>query len=246
MPWRDDVTVSDDYTSFATKQTTGGQVWDAARQLRCFLESHPAVLEGCRTVLELGSGTGWLGMSVARNVPTIERIYLTEMVAGGAFAWLQHNVAQNASLPLQAVQTMPCDWAWFGGNGDAEQDSMEIEGARRVVQTTAFDLVIGSDLVYEELGMLSLVRVFAAVASRGVRILYAHTRYRFEMLDRDFFEALEQAGLDVVQVDPAPAERSDSPPPMTELFPDMKCVVLELRRRACSEGPPGPGIGEQC
>ena len=36
------------------------------------------------------------------------------------------------------------------------------------------------------------MRVFAVLAARGVRILYAHTRYRFELLDHDFFAALEQ------------------------------------------------------
>ena len=51
-----------------------------------------AELDGCRTMLELGSGTGWLGMMVARNAPAVERIYLSEMLQGGAFAWLQHNV----------------------------------------------------------------------------------------------------------------------------------------------------------
>ena len=83
------------------------------------------------------------------------------------------------------------------------------------MQSTSFDLVIGSDLVYEEEGMRALVggfdtnlnprsglalarpvaqpwlqpepepeplpvnqvRVFAVLAARGVRILYAHTRY---------------------------------------------------------------------
>ena len=106
-----------------------------------------------------------------------------------------------------------------------------IAQARSIVQSTSFDLVIGSDLVYEEEGMRALVRVFAVLAARGVRILYAHTRYRFEMLDRDFFAALAQAGLECVQVDPAEADRPDSPPPMTELFPEMRCVVLDVRRR---------------
>ena len=67
QPWRSDVRVSDEYTSFATKQTTGGEVWGAARSLQAYLETHPAELGSCRTLLELGSGTGWLGMMVATN-----------------------------------------------------------------------------------------------------------------------------------------------------------------------------------
>ena len=63
--------------------------------MQAYLETHPAELASCRTLLELGSGTGWLGMMVALNVPAVERIYLSEMLDGGAFAWLQHNVAQH-------------------------------------------------------------------------------------------------------------------------------------------------------
>ena len=32
--WQSDILVSDEYTSFATKQTTGGEVWGAARSLQ--------------------------------------------------------------------------------------------------------------------------------------------------------------------------------------------------------------------
>jgi len=37
------------------------------------------------------------------------------------------------------------------------------------------------------------VRVFAVLAARRVRILYAHTRYRFELLDMLFFEVRARA-----------------------------------------------------
>ena len=190
-PWQTDILVSDEYTSFATKQTTGGEVWGAARSLQAYLESHPFELDGCRTVLELGSGTGWLGMTVARNAPAIERIYLTDMLEGGAFAWLQHNVALNTALSLRAVEAMPCDWAWFGASGDAkpaaaaaaaaaaaqqqqqqqqqqaaaaaaaaDDDDDDVARARSVLQSTSFDLAIGSDLVYEEGGMRALAHAF--------------------------------------------------------------------------------------
>jgi len=42
-----------------------------------------------------------------------------------------------------------------------------------------------------------------------VRILYAHTRYRFELLDMLFFEALEQSGLVYPVVDPPPEDAGD-------------------------------------
>lgn len=233
----DDVSISavNDYNAIATKQTTGGHVWDAARYLLRFLEVRPELLTSTRSVLELGAGTGWLGMTLARNVPTLERVCLTEMYDGGAFAWLQHNVAQNAALPLGAVETLPCDWLWFadGAVDECSSDAAPVADARAALLSSCFDMVIGSDLVYEEGGMRALVQVFGALAeSRDVKILYAHTRYRFEMLDRDLLEALAARGLDCVQVDPAVEERPDSPPPMSELFPEMYVVVYEIRRKA--------------
>ena len=230
----DDVSISaeSDYTAIATKQTTGGHVWDAARHLLRFLEGRPELLASTRSVLELGAGTGWLGMTLARNVPTLQRVCLTEMLDGGAFAWLQHNVAQNAALPLGAVETLPCDWLWFGESAPDEcsGDAAPVAHARAALLSSRFDMVLGSDLVYDEVGMRALVQVFGALAeSRDVKIFYAHTRYRFEMLDRDMLEALDARGLECVQVDPAVEERPDSPPPMSELFPEMFVVVYEIR-----------------
>ena len=75
---------ADEFAQSVTKQTTGGEVWGAARSLQAYLETHPAELAGCRTLLELGSGTGWLGMMVALNAPAVERIYLSEMLDGAS------------------------------------------------------------------------------------------------------------------------------------------------------------------
>ena len=47
-------------------------------------------------------------------------------------------------------------------------------------------------------------------------------------------QALEQSGLAYVAVAPADddaagTERPDSPPPLSELFPEMRCSVFEIR-----------------
>ena len=46
-------------------------------------------------------------------------------------------------------------------------------------------------------------------------------------------QALEQSGLAYVAVDPPPdgagADRPDSPPPLTDLFPEMRCYVFDIR-----------------
>lgn len=69
------------------------------------------------TVLELGSGTGWLGVTVARNLPAARLVCLTEQ-AGGV-SWLQHNVELNRGrgLPLGHVRVQACDWLEFAEPG---------------------------------------------------------------------------------------------------------------------------------
>ncbi len=45
-------------------------------------------------ILELGAGCGYLGMTIARNLPTAH-VCVTEMEYGGALEHLQHNVNIN-------------------------------------------------------------------------------------------------------------------------------------------------------
>eukprot|EP00913_Durusdinium_trenchii_P024178 g22700.t1 len=99
--WKRDVV-----TGHQAMTTTGGSTWDAAFRLCDFLEAewHGGLTpDGPKAVLELGAGTGWLGMTVARNCPC--HVCLTEQAEGGAMEWLQENLAQNvaAGLPLQGV-----------------------------------------------------------------------------------------------------------------------------------------------
>mgnify|MGYP001973419217 CR=1 FL=1 len=143
--------------------------------------------------LELGAGTGFLGMSLARDF-AVSRMLLTEMVVGGALTWLDRNVARNrdAGVPLESLSTAALDWAW------ADEDETT-EGPFASV----WDVVIGSDLVYNEIGVQMLPRVFARLLAGGTAVAYyAHTLNRYEFLDRDFFKALAAEGLRCQQVWP--------------------------------------------
>ncbi|ACO65305.1 predicted protein [Micromonas commoda] len=77
-PWRDVVKVCDnfEYMETATAATTGGHVWPAARRLLEYVEAaRPpwAARRGAR-ILELGAGTGWMGMTLAANLPNASRV----------------------------------------------------------------------------------------------------------------------------------------------------------------------------
>ena len=230
----------------ATEQTTGGHVWQAAHTLLDYFEARPALLAARPAVIELGAGTGFLGMSLARDF-AVSRMLLTEMVVGGALTWLDRNVARNrdAGVPLESLSTAALDWAW------ADEDETT-EGPFASV----WDVVIGSDLVYNEIGVQMLPRVFARLLAGGTAVAYyAHTLNRYEFLDRDFFKALAAEGLRCQQVWPdevddeadeegAAAGRSAEEAPRDEddddagsvvswsgeLFPEMRIVVFRIRR----------------
>lgn len=98
--------------------TTGGHTWAAARRLAAYLSAAAGELGLQRpglSLLELGAGTGWLGVTVARNCPAAALVCLTEQAGG--MEHLSGNVQLNAArgLPLAHVRVQPCDWTEFGG-----------------------------------------------------------------------------------------------------------------------------------
>ena len=82
-------------------------MWDAARELLAWVLAHRGELElpcGGKRVLELGSGTGWLGMSLAQELDgLLARVHLTEMDTGNALGWLSHNVEANRRRGVRGI-----------------------------------------------------------------------------------------------------------------------------------------------
>ena len=69
-------------------------------------------------VLELGAGCGFLGLTIARNLPAAAEVCLTEQEDGGALDHLRLNVQQNIHLPgIQCVTVAACDWCVAASHG---------------------------------------------------------------------------------------------------------------------------------
>lgn len=122
MTWYDDVEVESTPLS-----TTGGQTWKAAYRLAEYCR-HVADDLGLQrpgvTLLELGSGTGWLGITLARNMPQAKLVCLTEQLNG--LDWLRHNVELNRSrgLQLDNLTVQEGDWLRLA-SADGDGDSLE-------------------------------------------------------------------------------------------------------------------------
>ena len=191
------VCVECDFDTLNSLATTGHKVWPAARKLASFLEKKGSEY-GCMNkintdntsifrrvrILELGSGTGWLGLTIADNIQNLEEIRLTEQEAGMGFLQrnIEYHLVNRRIKNSDRVTTSTFEWS---------------KGAEALVdEAWSWDLIIGSDLVYNEEGCNDLPLIwkeFLTAASKNSDqsvfpndlplILYCHTKRRYEDLD---------------------------------------------------------------
>jgi len=270
-PWVRDVAVES-----TPLTTTGGHTWAAAYRLADFLEAAAGELAlhaPGLALLELGAGCGWLGATLARNLPAAGLVCLTEQESGGGCDWLAHNVARNAArgLPLAAVRVAPCDWTAYGAGsgagapappttapaaddadtsatlsapaspagdappGPAAPGPVPLHSTPLDLGAIEWDVIIGSDLIYSSIGSTCLPAVLAALAGASTRVFYCHTKHRYDLLDWEFFEALEASGLACEEVvEPGAALPPPSPPasfPPASLFPEQRIAVYSISKR---------------
>lgn len=164
-------------------RTTHRRVWRGAQLLqRCLCSSADAL--GLSTtgvkVLELGAGTGWLGLNLAAALPTLE-LTLTELPV--ALPALKAQVERiNGSFPglRERVQVIELNWE------DVQSSS---------AWHTRWDFVIGSDLTYSEDCLCALPRAMAALTGPATRTLLAHVPGRKAAVDAALHEEFAAAGL---------------------------------------------------
>ncbi len=169
-----------------TLNTTGGhQVWPAAKRL---LDSFDGIVQRDKNfftcVLELGAGTGFLGLSLALRRTDV-RVVLSEQSLEEAQALLRDNLAINPGLTNVSVVV-----------GDF------FDPQHLPVVNEADLLVIGSDLVYTR-EIAAAFPVFLAHvlrANAGSFMLYCHTFRRFDFVDDLLLANLKKEDLSVVEL----------------------------------------------
>ena len=111
---------------------TGGRVWHSAPVLCRWLREHASSTVRSRDILELGSGTGACGLFAAGLGAS--SVCLTDGMAA-LLPLLEHNAKLNQKSLLGAIQISALRW---GACAQGEP-----------LPTGPFDLIIGSDVIYD-------------------------------------------------------------------------------------------------
>uniref|UniRef100_A0A061SCC0 Uncharacterized protein n=1 Tax=Tetraselmis sp. GSL018 TaxID=582737 RepID=A0A061SCC0_9CHLO len=202
--WKDDVIT---LTNHGVNTTGGHKVWTAARHTRDVLERNSQFLGLCKpgaALLELGAGCGWLGLTLARNLPDCT-VLLTEQSASGAVEHLWKNISANSNLVGNRVSAEAFDWTYFAEGRAKCSDSSEpkqkmhssLFHTEQKIASSNWEFVIGSDLVYNQTGVEILPEVLSHFAKRGSTVLYGHSLNRFDFMDVAFVQNLRDKGLKV-------------------------------------------------
>ncbi|GMH40558.1 hypothetical protein BSKO_08462 [Bryopsis sp. KO-2023] len=149
-----------------TENEAGVVVWDAAIVLAHYLHKNPYELKGKR-VVELGSGTGVVGLAAALLGANVILTDLPRMMD-----LLQRNIEGNSQE--SQVRALPLTWG---------QDLSGLEAP--------FDFVLASDVVYNRHDFHKLASTLESLSGPNTKIVMSH-EHREGM--HEFFEILRQQG----------------------------------------------------
>ncbi|GLD98130.1 hypothetical protein PINS_up006827 [Pythium insidiosum] len=192
-----------------------GTVWNCARVLVEFFAQHPTMLSK-RRVIELGAGTGAVGLAVAR-VPGVASVALTDLsnvifaltAKNAAAAAAQHDELRALSMK-GALSAKPLRW------GDEVSEDLRSVGP--------WDVVLCSDCLYEPQSYPDLLSSLDALAATTT-IVYIAYKQRHPDRERSFFEsASKRFEIEVW------SEQADDARPTA--FRDEEIFVCRLQRRS--------------
>jgi predicted nicotinamide N-methyase len=161
----------------------GGSLWTSGRLLVDYI--HRNVDERMqlhnKTILELGSGTGLVGLAMALCSP--KRVILTDL--SSHIKSLSQNIDRNSRLipKLTQVDAVVLDWTTIT--------------AASVREMLPIDLIVGTDIAYMPEFYTPLITTLSLLAQDKTRILIGLGRHDTSM---QFFRLLVDAGFDYCKI----------------------------------------------
>ncbi|XP_019629577.1 PREDICTED: uncharacterized protein LOC109473885 isoform X2 [Branchiostoma belcheri] len=195
---------------------TGLRLWPSARILSMYLAAHPEVLASAETILELGSGSGLVGIAAAKLCGQPGKVVMTDHNEN-VLELLQENIDSNFEEGEERPTCEFLDWC------------MGVERFKKRYGT--FDVVLGADIVYSErtiMPMLSTARTLLAEKPSSVFLLVYVGRLK--VYDEMFRECSAECQLHCTEV------KLDSIPGAADIQDDSamlhKIRVIVLRHKA--------------
>ncbi|CAK0826739.1 unnamed protein product [Prorocentrum cordatum] len=160
-----------------SEDATGGLVWPSAHALSAHLCARPELVRG-RRVVELGAGTGLVGLVAAAL--GAEEVVLTDLPS--ALPLLQENVTRNASACGGRARTATLSWGAAGA-----EDVLRSLGGRCHV-------VIGCEIVYQhdEVTSAALAETMSLLAGADGICLFAYEFREGLLGDFEFFDRVNE------------------------------------------------------
>jgi protein-lysine N-methyltransferase EEF2KMT len=212
------ITLLESRSLLAAGGTTGLRTWEAALHLGQYLCANPGLIEN-RRVLELGAGTGYLGILCAKYLGA-EHV----LVSDGSEDVI-NNLPDNFFLNgLQGSSRIsPLELRW--GHALVGTEEQAWNGGRRV------DVVLGADITYDEKVSPSLVATLEELVDllATVTIIIAATE-RNRKTFQSFLDVCERQGFVVSNESFPVPKRSEQAGPF---YNDENVIhICQLKRRA--------------
>lgn len=176
----------------------GGSIWTSGQILAEHLElqqkRYRPLFKGKR-VVELGSGTGYVGLMTAVCFEPAH-VYLTDLATH--VACLERNVALNAEVVRAGVNVHVAELSW----GSSSQESaflqtMKDGGAEADAEAATVDIILGTDVAYLRELYEPLLHTLRHIATDKTLILLGLNRADTDIA---FFQRLEQDGFEYYKI----------------------------------------------
>ena len=200
------------------ENSCGGIVWESAFALAEYLrkrvlknqkkKNQKTVIRDC---IDIGAGTGFLGIWIHKTIPNMERTVVTDTIE--CFDLMQRNVERNFSndnddSSSKTIDVKPLDWT-----SKKDLDALATTGRGK------FDLLVATDVIFAERLVEPLIRCLKTLIDPEKGVCYVCAQPR----DKLAFELFQElSAKEFSQFRKVPEEELD-------FSFDAECKLFEMR-----------------